>query len=241
VGKVVIGAVVALLLSTAGCLQLDVEDSPVTALIFPPPMTPTPTYVDAIGTPAAVELPDADFTTWFSTEEGRDPYDQATWQHVAAVYAQGGTSEGWKAVCEATGSAAPGERTQEPLLGALGCSDDPSVTIVQRFALQLLGTQAHTALWIRGVPGFSASGIEARIAELRVMCAVDVVAREGGEESPYSRACALAMDASYKDGDGPATFTALGDAYAIVADEIARRDPTVDAEPAFFATEPATP
>lgn len=35
-------------------------------------------------------------------------------------------------------------------------------------------------------------------------------------------------------GDGNTTFVALADAYKLVAAEVARRDPTIDPEPAVF-------
>lgn len=224
-----------------------VEANPLVALVFPPGSAAPPGYVDSIGTPSPVDSPDANFETWFATgnvddtddaEAERDPLDIATWQEVAAVAAVANTETGWADVCDAAGDALALDRVDEPLLGALGCSDDPPVTRVQQFAVQILDTQAHLALWIRGAPGFSLASVQARQGEVRLQCAVDVVAREGGEGSPYAEACALALDTAYLSGDGLATFEALAAAYALVAGEIAARDPDVAAEPAFFTIEP---
>ena len=99
----------------------------------------------------------------------------------------------------------------------------------------VLNAQAEVALWIRGVPGHSLGGIQARQGELRLMCTTAVIAREGGPESTYAEACTLALDAGYMNGDGPATFDALAEAYALAAADIAVRDATTDPEPAFYA------
>lgn len=236
VGKVVIGVVAALLLGTASCYQLDVEDSPVAALVVPAPMTPTPEYVSAIGTPAAVTIPDAAYDTWFAskTDPEAGPYDTTAWQEVAAFQSAAATDPGWAEACREINSAAGSDRAAEPLIGALGCSDDPSVTVIQRFALLVLGARAHTALWMRGVPGFNTASIEARLGQVRNACNGDVAGRDAAGGSPFAQACTLAGDASYREGDGSGTFEALGQAYALLAAEIARRDPTVDSEAAFF-------
>lgn len=217
-----------------------VEANPLVALVFPPGSAAPPDYVDSIGNAAPVDSPDANYETWFAADDAgaeRDPLDLATWQEVAAVAAVANTETGWAEVCDAAGDALALDRVDDPLLGALGCSDDPSVTRVQQFAVQILDTQAHLALWIRGAPGFSLASVQARQGEVRLQCAVEVVAREGGDGSPYAEACALAFDTAYLSGDGLATFEALAAAYALVAGEIAARDPDVDAEPAFFTVE----
>jgi hypothetical protein len=245
VGKYVLVLVVLLMAGAALASTLRVEQveaNPLVALVFPPDSQPVPAYVEDIGTAPGVNLPQADYKAWFAPgdefDEERDPLDVATWQEVAAFAAEARSEAGWSAACAAAGGVVTLDRVDEPLLGALGCSDDPSVTRVQQFALQLLDTQAHLALWIRGAPGFAIANVQARQGEVRLQCAVEVVAREGGEASPYAAACALAMDIAYLSGDGKATFEALGEAYALVAAEIARRAPGIDPQPASFSVDP---
>lgn len=246
VAKYLVLVVVLLMAGAALASTLRVEQvqaNPLVAFVFPPNQAAPPDYVDSIGNTAPVDTPDANYETWFAAGNAedagaeRDPLDIATWQEVAAVAAVANTETGWAEVCDAAGDALALDRVDEPLLGALGCSDDPSVTRVQQFAVQILDTQAHLALWIRGAPGFSLASVQARQGEVRLQCAVDVVAREGGEGSPYAEACALALDTAYLSGGGLTTFEALAAAYALVAGEIAARDPAVDAEPAFFTIE----
>ncbi|MDZ7727492.1 MAG: hypothetical protein U5Q44_04455 [Dehalococcoidia bacterium] len=235
--KVLIGVVALLLLATASCYQLDVEDSPVAALLFPAPEAPEPEYADDIGTPADVELPqDIDFEGWFLPEDERGPDvdEHARLTAMAAFHAEGQTTTGWAEVCPLASQATGDDRIANPEIGALACSDDPYVTLLQRFAVHLLGTQAHTALWMRGAPGYSVASIESRQAEMRLMCTVEVIARRGGEDSPYARACTLALDEAYQEGDAEATLEALDEAYGLLAEEIAAIDPTVAAEPAFY-------
>jgi len=198
------------------------------------PAPSTPASVESIGAAAEVKLPETDFATWFPVEPPADPYAPAYWLEVDAYFATARTPAGWTEACKKAGAAAGSERTAKPLLAALGCSDDPSLAQVQRFALQLLGVQAETALWIRGVPGHSNAGIQGRQGEARLMCSNDVIAREGGDASPFAQACEKALDESYMAGNGATTFAALGEAYALIAAEIARRDPTIDPEPASF-------
>jgi hypothetical protein len=201
--------------------------------------TPTvPAYVETIATPAAVALPEVDMATWFAGpaegEEAVDPYAPEVWQQVVAFIDESQTPGGWTETCAVASSAAGADRVEAPLPGALACSDIASVTAVQQFAAVVLGAQAEVALWIRGVPGHGHGGIQARQGELRLMCTIDVIAREGGPESTYARACTLALDAAYTAGDGPATFAALAEAYALAAADIAARDATTDPEPAFY-------
>jgi len=239
VGKVVTGAVAVLLFGTASCFQLDVEDSPVAALVFPAPVTPAPAYVEAIGTPAAVSIPQADYATWFPDPADTEPETPglAAWQEIAAFQSAASTAEAWADACAEVSSVTGDDRAAEPLLGALACSDDPSVTAIQRFNLLILGSRAHTALWMRGVPGFNTAGIEARLGQVRNACNGDIAGRDAADGSPFQQACALAGDSAYREGNGAATFEALGEAYAVMAAEIARRDPTVDPEAAFFGAE----
>jgi hypothetical protein len=49
------------------------------------------------------------------------------------------------------------------------------------------------------------------------------------------------MDAAYLGGDGPTTFTALGEAYTLAAAEIAKMDAEIDQEPGFFGPAAAAP
>ncbi len=205
------------------------------------PAPSTPASVGNIGSIAEVKLPETDFAKWFPVEPPADPYGSAHWLEVDAYFAAARTPTGWSDACKKAGAAAGADRTAKPELGALGCSDDASLAQVQRFALQLLGIRAETALWIRGVPGHSNAGIQGRQGEARLMCSNDVIAREGGEASPFALACEKALDQSYMAGNGSATFAALGEAFTLIAAEIARRDPTIDPEPASFggATAPA--
>jgi hypothetical protein len=137
-------------------------------------------------------------------------------------------------VCKKAGEAAGADRSAGPKLGALACSDDPTVTQFQQFAVHLLAAQASLALWMKGDVSASLSAIQGRQSELRVLCETSIVARQGAADTPWSQACTKAVDASYLSGDGPATFTALGDAYGLVAEEIAKLDATIDAQPGYF-------
>ena len=66
------------------------------------------------------------------------------------------------------------------------------------------------------------------------MCATGLPAREGSADGSLQQTCTAALDTAYLDGDGPATFAALGESYAALAAQIAQRDPKVAPEPAFF-------
>ena len=68
-----------------------------------------------------------------------------------------------------------------------------------------------------------------------------------GEEpaaSTFAEICAGALDTSWVDVDGPATFTAAETAYAALADVVAARDPEVADAPVFYvapqAEDPST-
>jgi hypothetical protein len=252
--KLAVGALSVLLLGLAALSMADFSGG--IPFIAPKAAPTTPAYVEAIGTPAAVELPEVDMSTWFvepapdgddedvaedeeapatEAEPAIDRYDPARWQQVASFLEHVRTQAGWAEGCAVATSAAGADRTASPLVGALACSDIASVTLVQQFAAAVLGAQAEVALWMRGVPGYGPAGLEARQGAIRLMCAVDVIAREGGDGSTYAEACALALDASYRTGDGPATFDAFGQAYALAAADIAARDATTDAEPGYYA------
>lgn len=225
-------------LGTARCYNADLASAFGSLPIVGPivqPTQPVPEYVKAIGTPSPPSLPQSDYATWFPAETPADAYAPAVWKPVLEFVSIGGTRAGWAEACKAGSSAAGADRAANPRLGALACSNDATVTEMQRFALHLLGAQATVALWIKGEPNGSTGAIQARQAEIRVLCATGVVGRQGAE-APWAEACAKAMDPAYLTGDGPTTFAALADAYLLAATEIARLDPEIDAEPGTFAT-----
>ena len=230
-------------LGTARCYNADLASAfgglPIVGPIVQPP-EPVPAYVKTIGTPAPSALPESDFATWFPAETPADPYNAQLWKDIDLFTTIAQTQLGWTEACKKVSGAAGADRAANPKLGALASSNDPTVTQFQQFAVHLLGTQASVALWIKGELNGSTSAIHARQAELRVDCATTVVARQGAPETPWSQACAKALDASYLSGDGPATFNALGDAYALVAAEIAKLDPEIDQEPGYFGAAAAS-
>ena len=91
-----------------------------------------------------------------------------------------------------------------------------------------------------GAPGASTGAIQARQGELRLLCAPENLRRLGGETGPFGLACAKALDTTYLTGDGAVTFAALGEAYTLVAAELATRDPKIAQEPAFFGDTPTS-
>lgn len=206
------------------------------AMVSPPP--PTPKYANSIGKAAPASLPDSDMKKWFApaADGSTEPYVVDTWRAIAAFAANAGTKDGWTEACKKATSAAGADRAAEPLLGALACSADGTVTALQRFAVHILAMRAQAALFLRGVPGSSLAAIQARQGEIRLDCAVDLVARLGGPTSASGQACAKALQTAYLAGDPPATFTALGEAYSAVASEIAKRDPKTAQEPSYFDT-----
>ncbi len=229
--------VAAALLLSARCYNADLGGTlsglPVVgAMVAPPPSIPS--YVTALGTSAAVQLPDTDPAKWFTADPAADPYDAAKWTAVSQFLANAGDQAGWTQVCKKVAAAAGADRGAKPDIGALACSADPSVTRLQQLAVQVLETQAAVALWIKGAPGGSLGAIQGRQGEIRLLCGVDTAARQGAD-SPFLQACAKALDASYATAnDSKTTFTALGEAYTLVAAEIAKRDPKVAQEPGYF-------
>lgn len=191
----------------------------------------TPAYVERIGTPAPVALPEADPAAWFVDDPEADPYDPVRWREVDGALAEATTPAGWAALCAAVTEATGADRTADPLLGALACSGDPALTALQEAATRALSVQAAVALWMRGVPGYGPGAIEARQSALRHLCDVGPIARDG---LVSAEACALALDASWRQGDGPATFDAAREAYRIFAEAIAARDPDTAGEPATY-------
>ncbi|MEX0782162.1 MAG: hypothetical protein WD557_05890 [Dehalococcoidia bacterium] len=236
-GKLLIFVVALSLAGTTRCYSADPEATlagvPILgAMVATAPQTPA--YVETIGTPAASALPEADLATWFQPAEGADPYDVPTWQAIDAFAAHSSTPAGWTELCKAAGAAAGSDRAANPKLGALACSDDGSVTQLQRFAADLLSAQSRVALYLKGAPDTSVAAIQARQSEIRLACTYGAPSRQGGEGSVLAQACTAAQDTAYLHGDAAATFAALGAAYELVANEIARLDPTVDPEPGFF-------
>ena len=192
----------------------------------------------AIGTPAAVTLPEADPATWFAAPtEGAstDPTDPVKWTAVRQFATAAGTPGGWAEACKKAGTTAGTDRNAKPELGALGCSSDATVTSLQRFAIQLLAGQAEVALWLHGVPGSDAGAVAGRLAEIRHACENELPSRQSGPESAYTVACAKGLAETTLPASGNALFTALGEAYALVANDLAARDVTIDAEPAVGA------
>lgn len=244
-GKLLYLLVVLGLLSSARCYNADLVGAlsglPVVGPIVSPP-APTPAYVNAIGTPAPVKLPDVDPAKWFATEASADPYDPAKWTQVQQFLASADTAAGWAEVCKKMSAAAGSDRSAKPEPGALACSADPSVTRLQQLAVRLFEGQAAVALWLKGAPGASVGAIQGIQGEIRLICSIDTASRQGAD-SPITQACAKGMDAAYLTAnDGKTTFTAFADAYKLVATEIAKQDPKVAQEPAYFgATATKTP
>ncbi|GMV85487.1 MAG: hypothetical protein AMXMBFR80_13420 [Dehalococcoidia bacterium] len=238
--KALWGLILLSLLGTARCASADLAAALggvpfVGGIVAPQPGTPA--YLRAIGTPAPVSLPEVDFTAWFAEEPPPDAAASETWQHMELIAVAGAGASGWAEVCKEAASAAGSDRAASPLVGALACSSDPTVTRMQRFALELLGARAAVGLWMRG--DRSVATIQGRQGQLRLSCSAQVIARQGPPDNPWTRACELALDASYLDGDGPATLDALIEAYTLVAAEIARLDPDIDTEPGYFGAAPA--
>ncbi|MCC6381508.1 MAG: hypothetical protein IT304_03320 [Dehalococcoidia bacterium] len=237
-GKLAIVLVLLALMGSARCYGADpkevVAGLPVVgAIVSPPPAMPA--YVASIGKEAPPALPEADPKQWFASD-AKDALAPARWQEVASFLAAAGTRAGWTEVCKKVSAAAGGERAANPPLGALACSADASVTAMQSLAVEVLAARAAVALWLRGAPGSSVAAIGGHQGEIRLLCATGLAAREGATEGPMQQACSRALETAYLEGDGPATFAALGEAYGALAGEIAQRDPKVAPEPAFFDT-----
>lgn len=236
-GKIGLIALVLMLFATARCYDADVEAAvervPVVgAMLFPSPTVPP--YLEAIGTPAAPQLGDADMADWFNAD-AEDPYDVARWSAIKTFAATMGTSDGFAAACKKASAAAGADRTANPELGALACSDNGTVTHLQRFAAQVLAMQAEVALWYRGAPGASEAAIDALQSQIRLACGYDIVGRQPAG-SVFETACTVVTNGGY--GDGPGAFAALGDTYRAIADELAAMDPTIEDEPAYFEATP---
>lgn len=229
-----------LFLGTARCYTADlaagVAGVPVVGPMLVPPPT-TPAYVQAIGTPAPVELPEADVAAWFPAEGGWKGVPPAQWQAMALAAAAAGTPAGWAELCAKASAAAGADRAAAPLPGALACSDDPALTSVQRVALQLFDLRAALGLWLNGAPNGSIGAVQARQGGLRLLCATTAPGRV--DPAALAAACAKGLDAAYLAGDGAATMAAVEEAYAGLAAAIAAADPTVEGEPAVYGAQAA--
>lgn len=223
------------LITATRCYSANWDDA-VAALPFPQVAASAPASLASIGKSATPSLPDTDFTKWFNSDPAADPHDPVIWTAIAAVTATAGNQAGWTAVCAKIGAAAGSDRTVNPRLGALGCSDAPAVTALQQFAVDLLAAQASVALWIDHAPDASVPAITSRQAQVRLDCDTLVAGLGAAAVPPFSTACTGALNPAYLSGDGDTTFTALGDAYALVAGEIARRSPKVAQSPVYFDT-----
>lgn len=234
-------------LATARCYTGDlvagVAAIPIVGPIVVP--SPVPAYVAAIGTPAPLELPNTDPKTWFPAPDG-PATKESDWEQMALAAAAARTPAGWAAFCakataavrELTGNPETA-RVDSPLLGALACSEDPSVTLVQRLALDLFALRAVVVLWSLGAPNANIAAIQARQAALRLTCAglpAGVI-----DPAAVANACTAGLDTGYLAGDAKATIDAVEAAYAAVAGAIAARDPAVAEQPGAFGTEAATP
>ena len=234
-GRLGILATLLALITATRCYSAN-WDSAVAALPFTQSAASAPASLASIGKSAAPSLPDSDFKKWFSTDPAADPYDPLVWADIASATATAGNQAGWAAVCAKVGAAAGSDRAANPALAALACSDAPAVTALQQFAVDVLAAQAAVALWIDHAPDASVPAIASRQAQVRLDCGTFILAAGASAGSPFSAACAKAADTAYLSGDGKTTFTALGDAYALVAGEIARQSPKVAQAPVYFDT-----
>lgn len=232
-GRILIFAVALLF---AGVLRLSTADFDNVEIPFLGPgeaANPAFASAGAIGTPAAVALPGSDMSAWFV--EAADG-SETPWADIQEFAAAAGTPGGWAEACKAAGAVAGSDRAANPLLGALSCSDDVTVMGLQRFAIEILAAQAEVSLWTLGTAGHDSGAIAARLAVIRHSCANGLAARQAGAESAYAAACAMSLAATTLPGDAHALATALGEAYALVAADLAERDPTVDAGPPAMST-----
>ncbi len=69
-GKFGIFLIALMMVGTAKCYGADAANLPF--LSSKPAPVPAPAYIAAIGTPAAVVLPEIDFTKWFTAEATAD-------------------------------------------------------------------------------------------------------------------------------------------------------------------------
>ncbi len=227
----------------AGVLRLWSVDFTNATIPFLSPAAASPGIPEsaaAIGTPAAITLPESDLATWFTPADGVAPDDPKTWAAVVAFANVASTPAGWAEACKKATAVAGAERATSPELGALACSSDATVTALQKFALQLLAARAEVTLWLRGIEGHDNGMVAARLGEVRHSCENGLPSRLASAESPYLAACTGALATVSLPADADALQAALVDAYLLVANDLAARDPSIDPEPPVIA-EPAAP
>jgi hypothetical protein len=233
------GAFALMLLSfvaTARCYHTDFASAvgglPVVgAMVVPPPKTPA--YIEAIGRPAPVDaLPDPQVETWWpaNPEDATSTLSQARTWLVAAQ-----TPAGWAALCGAASRAVGAERTVEPVqLAGLACSDEPTVTRLQLFAVLVLRLDPETQLYLAGAPGSSRADIESTLAQIRVECTAGYASRALFVPA-VGVACALPdAPGAGRDGDAVAFLQDVVDTYQALAETIVELSPKTAAEPTFF-------
>lgn len=230
------GAFALLLLAFAGtarCYHTDfaaaVGGVPIVGAIVVPPAQ-APAYIEAIGTPAPLEpLAEPGVETWWP----EDPEELSTLRDGRNWLVAGQNHAGWTALCGSAGDAAGGDRDPaSPLVSALGCSDDPSVTRLQQFAILVLRIDPELQRYLGGVPGSSRAEFESTLAQVRVECTAGYASRAIGTAS-VATACAL-PDSWATGGDATALLDLARAAYLGLATDIATLDPTVDDAPSFF-------
>ena len=239
VGKFLILGVV---LVFVGVLRLSTADFENVSIPFMSPAVaanPALISAEALGTPAAVSLPESDPATWFSGSTAADGSADVPWDDIQEFLAAASTPGGWAEACKSLATAAGTDRSANPPLGALACSDDPTVTELQRFAVELLAAQSEVALFLRGANGHDAGAVAGRLAEVRHSCANGLPSRQAGAESAYLVACEMSLEPLNLPGDAEALQIALGEAYGLVALDLAVRDPEIDAEPPAIASKDA--
>lgn len=198
-------------------------------MVIPP--DPTPEYVAAIGTPAPLStLAEPNVETWWPENPEENP---STLRHAREWLVAGQNPAGWTQLCAAAGDAVGAERDlAAPNRSALGCSNDPSVTRLQQFAILVLRLDPELQRYLGGAPGSSHAEFEATLAQVRVECGAGYASRVIGTE-PVAAACAL-PDVWALGTDATALLESVRAAYGGLATEIATLDPTIDDVPSFF-------
>ncbi len=191
---------------------------------------PANAAIEALGTPAPAPNPSFDAAALFTPPEAEDPLAPELWGPAAELLRSAGTDEGWTALCSHFAAAAGGDRTAEPLAGALACSDDPGLLPLQRLAALVLETKAQLALWLRHAPGGSRAAVEARLGEVRLRCSS---LPEATSEERVRSSCEAALALPLAPPDESEAVAALDSAYASLAEVIAERDPDIETTPAF--------
>ncbi len=237
------GAFALLLLSfvaTARCYQTDfaaaVGGLPVVgAMVIPPPTTPA--YIESIGTPTPLDaMPDPGVETWWpeNPEDVQSTRSQARTWLVAAS-----TPSGWAALCGAATRAVGADRAVEPVqLAGLACSDDPSVTRLQLFAVLVLRLDPETQLYLDGAAGSSRADIESTLAQIRVECGAGYASRAVFVPAVLG-ACGLpGSPKAPARGGAVGLFPEVVDTYRALAEAVVEASPKTAPEPAFFGASP---